>query len=114
MAFSRVVVADFSMDSEVSFGSFDEDDSDDELSSDVEPTPKKKPAKKRVKPLTCSIAQTAPKVDALLAAIDEMKPEEKGVIFSQFTSFLNRVERTVGKRTQFHTRRRLNERRILN
>ena len=36
----------------------------------------------------CSIS---PKISALLEAIEEMKPDEKGVIFSQFTSFLDIV-----------------------
>jgi SNF2 family DNA or RNA helicase len=100
----EVAIKDDSMDSEVSFGSFNEDDSDEELSSDVEPTPKKKPAKKRVKALTCNITQTAPKIDALLATIDEMKPEEKGVIFSQFTTFLNRVEKELWAKGHSFTR----------
>jgi DNA repair protein RAD5 len=100
----EVAIKDDSTDSEVSFGSFNEDDSDEELSSDVEPTPKKKPAKKRVKALTCNITQTAPKIDALLATIDEMKPEEKGVIFSQFTTFLNRVEKELWAKGHSFTR----------
>ena len=79
-------------DSEASFD--DVEDSDDELSSDIEPTPKKKkPAKKRAPAITCNIVQTAPKIEALLAAIDEMKPGKKGVIFSQFTTFLNHIEK---------------------
>jgi len=33
----------------------------------------------------------SPKIQALLDAIDEMAPDEKGVIFSQWTSFLDRT-----------------------
>lgn len=100
----EVAIADDSMDSEVSFGSVD-DDSEDELSSDIEPTPKKKPAKtKRDKALTCNITQTSPKIDALLVTIDEMKPDEKGVVFSQFTTFLNRVEKELWAKGHTFTR----------
>jgi SWI/SNF-related matrix-associated actin-dependent regulator of chromatin subfamily A3 len=34
----------------------------------------------------------SPKIQALLAAIDEMNADEKGVIFSQFTGFLDEIE----------------------
>lgn len=34
----------------------------------------------------------SPKIDALLLALKEMKPDEKGVIFSQFTKFLDLLE----------------------
>ena len=35
---------------------------------------------------------SSPKMDALLLAINEMKPDEKGVVFSQFTKFLDQLE----------------------
>lgn len=35
---------------------------------------------------------SSPKMDALLLALKEMKPEEKGVVFSQFTKFLDQLE----------------------
>lgn len=67
-------------------------ESDDEL-SDFEPTPKKRKAKPRKKPaITCRISQTAPKILALLQTIEKMDVDEKAVIFSQFTTFLDRLE----------------------
>jgi len=89
-------------ESEATFN--DTDDSDDELYSDVEPTPKKKPVKKRIPTVSCSITQTAPKIVALLQAIDEMKPDEKGVIFSQFTTFLDRIENALEASGHLFTR----------
>jgi SNF2 family DNA or RNA helicase len=92
-------------DDDVSEATYEDvEDSDDELSSDIEPTPKKKPAKKRIPLVTCSITQTAPKIDELLRVIDEMKPDEKGVIFSQFTSFLNRIEKALDAKGHSFTR----------
>ena len=43
----------------------------------------------------------APKTEALMNAIEEMKDDEKGVIFSQWTSHLNIVEREL--KNQGHT-----------
>jgi SWI/SNF-related matrix-associated actin-dependent regulator of chromatin subfamily A3 len=37
--------------------------------------------------------EASPKVNALLQAIGEMKPGEKGVVFSQFTKFLDEIEK---------------------
>ena len=37
----------------------------------------------------------SPKILALLDAIGEMKPDEKGIVFSQWTSFLNIIEQAV-------------------
>eukprot|EP00977_Amphora_coffeiformis_P006795 scaffold1488_cov141-Amphora_coffeaeformis.AAC.4 len=34
----------------------------------------------------------SPKMNALLLALDEMQPDEKGVVFSQFTKFLDQLE----------------------
>jgi non-specific serine/threonine protein kinase len=45
--------------------------------------------------------EIAPKVQALLDAIDEMKHDEKGVIFSQWTSYLDIVQ--VGLEEKGHT-----------
>lgn len=78
--------------------------SDEELDSDLEPTPKKKPAKKRVPAVTCNIIQTAPKIDALLQVINEMGSDEKAVVFSQFTTFLNRIEKALNKAGHTFTR----------
>lgn len=93
-------------DDDASEASFDEDDADSdyELGSDIEPTPKKKPAKKRVPSVTCSIDQTSPKIDELLKVIGEMKRDEKAVIFSQFTTFLNRIEKALYKNGYAFTR----------
>ena len=66
--------------------------------------PRRSQQRRESKPLTCNITQTAPKIDALLATIDEMKPEEKGVIFSQFTTFLNRVEKELWAKGHSFTR----------
>ena len=42
--------------------------------------------------VSMNVIDASPKIQALLAAIDEMKHDEKGVIFSQFTSFLDEIE----------------------
>ena len=81
----------------------DIEESDDELSSDFEPTPKKQ-NKKRVPAIAITIAQTAPKIVALLEAINEMKPEEKVVIFSQFTTFLDRIQKALDENGHTFTR----------
>ena len=40
----------------------------------------------------------SPKMDALLVAIEEMAPDEKGVVFSQFTKFLDQLEGFLSKK----------------
>lgn len=42
-----------------------------------------------------NVAGHSPKVAALLKLIEEMKPDEKGVIFSQWTSFLDIIEKAL-------------------
>lgn len=74
------------------FSFVETNESDDEL-SDYEPTPKKTKAKPRKKPaITCRISQTAPKILALLQTIEKMDVDEKAIISSQFTTFLDRLE----------------------
>lgn len=46
----------------------------------------------------------SPKVDALLKSILEMKPDEKAVIFSQYTSFLNILETALESKNHTFTR----------
>lgn len=46
----------------------------------------------------------SPKIAALLAAIGEMKDGEKGVIFSQFTSFLDEITKHLDANNLTHTR----------
>jgi len=46
----------------------------------------------------------SPKITALLDAIGEMKAGEKGVIFSQFTSFLDEIEKHLDANGLTHTR----------
>eukprot|EP00978_Attheya_sp_CCMP212_P013372 scaffold33647_cov49-Attheya_sp.AAC.2 len=42
--------------------------------------------------ITSDDVGSSPKIDALLQAMSEMKPDEKGVIFSQFTKFLDEIQ----------------------
>ena len=42
--------------------------------------------------LTDHLHSPSPKMDALMLALKEMKPDEKGVVFSQFTKFLDQLE----------------------
>jgi SWI/SNF-related matrix-associated actin-dependent regulator of chromatin subfamily A3 len=46
----------------------------------------------------------SPKIQALLDLIDEMAPDEKGVIFSQWTSFLDIIETALAKDGHTYTR----------
>ena len=70
--------------------------------SSVTPVKVKTPArKKRIRPVILEEevfvdmnedTERSPKIQALLDAIEKMEPDEKGVIFSQWTSFLNIIQ----------------------
>ena len=64
-----------------------------ETSSDVVPLP-----------LSTEELGPSPKIQALLDAIGEMKPGEKGVIFSYFTTFLDEIEKHLDANELTHAR----------
>ena len=55
-------------------------------------------------PLSMDSLGPSPKMQALVAAIEEMKEAEKGVIFSQFTKFLDEIESLLDQRGETHVR----------
>ena len=52
----------------------------------------------------CRSLGPSPKMQALVGAIEEMKEGEKGVIFSQFTKFLDEIEGLLDERGETHVR----------
>jgi SNF2 family DNA or RNA helicase len=53
---------------------------------------------------TTAVDPRSPKVEALLKSILEMKPDEKAVIFSQYTSFLDILEKALESENHTFTR----------
>jgi SNF2 family DNA or RNA helicase len=72
----------------------DQKNDDDEMSDDVDEEPI----------AVAEMDPRSPKVEALLKSILDMKPDEKAVIFSQFTGFLNIVAVALDVENHTHTR----------
>lgn len=82
---------------------------DDMISKKTAEASAKPAAKSEVKNATRDVKNSSklgrsPKVQALLDEIDKMAPDEKGVIFSQWTSFLDIIEIELSKEGHTYTR----------